>query len=195
MRRLPILWGDEMIRLLSAAALAVCLIPTAYAGDDENPFKKAKVGDYTEYKLTSTIMGTNVDGTTRMTVTAKDDKEATIEVTGKVRNMGTEVNIPPQKQKIDLTKPFDPTSMANLPKGGDVKVEKGDAPEKIMAGGKQYECNWMKAASTFKVGDMSIQSDIKVWLSKDVPLSGIVKMELKSKLANMTMELTGSGSK
>lgn len=187
-----------MTRLLFTAVIAVCLVPTARAADDENPFKKAKVGDYAEYKLSMTLMGTNIDGTTKMTVIAKDDKEATVEVTAKIVNMGMEVNIPPQKQKIDLTKPFDPTamgSMANLPKGADVKIEKGDTTEKIMAAGKQYKCTCTKAVSTFKIGETNMQADSKVWISKDVPLSGIVKMEVKSKLANMTMELTGSGSK
>ncbi len=179
-------------------ALAVCLftfVKAARAAEDENPFKKAKVGDYTEYKLTTAAMGVNFEGKTKMTLIAKDDKEATVEITGKIMNMGMEVDLPPRKQKIDLTKPYDPTSSANLPKGGDVKIEKGDGTEKIMAGGKQYECSRIKATSTFKIGDMNIESDVKVWSSKDVPLSGMVKMEMTSKFANVTMELTGSGSK
>ena len=39
-----------------------------------------------------------------------------------------------------------------------------------------------------------IESDVKVWMSKSVALSGMVKMELKSNIVNMQMELSGSGN-
>jgi hypothetical protein len=184
-----------MKSLLTFAALGVFLLPTAHAADEENPFKKAKVGDYAEYKMTTGAMGANFESKMRTTVIAKDDKEAIIEVTGKIMNMGKEVDIPTQKQTIDLTKPYDPTTSANMPKSADVKIEKGNGTEKIMAGGKQYDCTWIKAISSFKIGDMSLESEMKIWSSKEVPLSGMVKMEMKSKFANVTMELTGSGSK
>jgi hypothetical protein len=177
--------------LLSAAALVICFSPAVRAADEENPFKKAKVGDWVEYKMTTAAMGNNIDGTMRMTLTAKDDKEATMETTGKISFMGNEMNIPAQKQKIDLSKPFDPTAGANLPKGTDVKVEKGDTKEKVKAGGKEYETTWMKMKSSI----MNQETEVKIWISKDVPLSGMVKMEMKSAFANVTMELTGTGSK
>jgi hypothetical protein len=183
-----------MKSLLTFAALAVCLLPAARGADEENPFKKAKVGDYAEYKMTTSSMGRDFEGKTKMTIIAKDDKEATVEVTGKFGSMGKEMDLPAQKQKIDLTKPYDPTT-ANMPKGADVKIEKGNGTETVMAGGKQYACTWMKAVSTFKIGDMNLESEMKMWSSKEVPLSGMVKMEMKSKFANVTMELTGSGSK
>ena len=187
-----------MKNLLPVAVVALCLIPAARAADD-NPVKKVKVNDYAEYKMTTSIMGNSFEGKVKMTVTAKDDKEATIEVVTKLLNNGKEFDLPAQTQKIDLTKPYDPAATAaaaaNLPKGTDVKVEKGDGAEKITVGGKQYECTWMKAKATLKFGNMSIESDMKIWTSKDGPLSGMVKMESKSQVANMTMELTGSGSK
>lgn len=180
---------------LLSAVLLVSLAPLASAEDMENPFKKAKVGDWTEYKMTTAAMGVNIDGTVKMTVTAKDEKEATLEVTGKVKFMGNETPIPVQKQKIDLTKAYDPTNAANVPKGTDAKVEKdGEGKEKIKVGGKEYDTTWTKMKVKTKVANMDFDSDVKVWVSKDVPLSGMVKMEVKSKQADVTMELSGSGN-
>jgi hypothetical protein len=133
-----------------------------------------------------------VDSKTKLTVTAKNNKEATIVTTGKVIIMGKETDVPAQKLKIDLTKPYDPTSEAKLPKGVAVKVEKGAGTEKIMVGGKEYECTWVK----FKTGKKNNETETTVWTSKDVPLSGIVKREVKSSVGDTTtMELISFGSK
>jgi hypothetical protein len=185
-----------MMKRLLCLALVIYAAPLARGADMENPYKKSKVGDWAEYKMTTTAMGINIDGTIKQTVDAKDDKEATIKVTGEMSFMGNKMAIPEQKQKIDLTKPYDPSSAANLPKGTEATVEKdGEGKEKIKVGGKEYDCTWQKMKVKTKVGGMDFDSDIKVWTSKDVPLGGMVKMEMKSKLADMTMELTGTGAK
>lgn len=185
-----------MKRLLLAAGLVVCLAPVAKAAEEENPFKKSKVGDWAEYKMATTAMGINIDAKMKMEVTAKDDKEATLKTTAVVKFNNMEMEIPGQETKIDLTKPYDPTSAANLPKGTDAKVTKdGEGKEKLKVGGKEYDCTWQKMKIAAKVNGMDFNSDVKVWFSKDVSLAGMVKMEMKSKIADMTMELTGTGSK
>src|SRR5262245_10871558 len=126
-------------------ALLVLLVPfAATAADDDNPYKSAKVGDYATYKLDMKIGDLALGGTVTSTVTAKTDKEATVKSTGKVNGM----DIPAQEQKIDLTKPLDPTKAGNLPGGADAKVEKlKEGKEKIKVGGKEYEATW----TTYKV--------------------------------------------
>ena len=51
------------------------------------------------------------------------------------------MDIPGQEQKIDLTKPFDPTKGGGVCRPGtDVKVEKGkEGKEKIKVNGKEYD--------------------------------------------------------
>ena len=181
-----------MKHLLSVCALAICFAPAAYAADEENPFKKAKEGDWAKFKMTTGVMGMNIDGELKMTVTAKTDKEATVKSTVTINGM----ELPGGEQKIDLTKPYDPTNASGLPKGTDVKVEKlGEGKEKIKIGTKEYDCTWLKIKSSAKIGDMNFDSEMKVWMSKDVPLGGMVKMEMKSKIADATMELKETGSK
>jgi hypothetical protein len=174
--------------LAAAAPLAAC------AADEENPYKKVKVGDYATYKMTTKVMGQTIEGTVTQTVSAKDDKEATLKVTGKVNGM----DIPAQEQKIDLTKPYDPTKTA-VPPGTDAKVEKlKDGKEKIKAAGKEYDCKW----ETYKVSGnamgIEMKAEVKVWQSKDMPLQ-VVKMEMTAEFAGMKMEmemnLSESGSK
>jgi len=177
--------------LMCAAALSLGLAPTAFAADEENPFKKAKVGDWASYKMTTMAMGINIDAEMKTTVKSKDDKEVKITTTAIINKM----EIPGQESTIDLTKPYDPTSTANLPKGSDAKVEKaGEGEETIEVGGKKYACKWLKMKVNAKVMGQDFESEVKVWMSKEVPLSGMVKMEMKSQIANMTMELKETGS-
>src|ERR1022692_1186428 len=165
--------------------LAVALLVSSFTGvqplDEPNPFKNAKVGQWVEYKVTSA----NIDGKTKMTIVAKDDKEATYEVAGTLSSMGKKKTLPIQKLKIDLTKPYDPFSAANM-KGACVKIEKvGEGKEKIKIGGKEFNTKWIKLKATVTVNNMNAVSEYKAWFSDDVPLSGMVKVETTTSM-NMT---------
>jgi hypothetical protein len=181
------------LRLFTVLLVAIAPL-AARAADEENPYKKVKVGEFATYKMTTKVMGMTVDMTATQTVTAKDDKEATVKVV--VKANGTE--LPPQEQKIDLTKPYDPTK-ATLPPGADAKVEKlKDGKEKLKAAGKDYECKWETYKVTGKANGVEMTGEIKVWTSKDLPLQ-MVKMEMTAEVAGMkvemNMELSETGSK
>src|SRR5579862_7254520 len=121
------------MRILLTTALAVCFIPAVRAADIENPFKNAKVGEWTEYKMN--LFGSTA--TMKMKVLAKDDKEATYELTGTISIQGNQTPIPAQKQTVDLTKPYDLLS-ATMVKGKNLKVEQdSDGAEKIKLGDKE----------------------------------------------------------
>ena len=180
-------------RLLAALSV-LAVVPFAFAADEENPYKKAKVGDYATYKMTTKIAGMNLEGTVTQTCSAKNDKEATIKVTANINGM----EIPAQEQKIDLTKPYDPTKAA-FPDGTDAKIEKvKDGKEKIKVGEKEYETTWETYKIKVKTNGMEIDADMKVWTSKDVLLQ-MVKMEMTTEVAGMKlemeMELSESGNK
>jgi hypothetical protein len=177
-----------------ACALALVTAPFVCAADEENPYKKVKVGDYATYKMTTKIAGMNVEGTMTQSVTAKSDKEATIKVTGKVNGM----DIPAQEQKIDLTKPYDPTK-TTLPPGTEAKVEKlKDGTEKVKAAGKTYDTKWESYKVKAKTGGQEFEAEVKAWMSKELALL-VVKMEMTADILGMKMEmemeLTEAGSK
>jgi hypothetical protein len=181
------------IRLFAALLIAVAPV-AARAADEENPYKKVKVGEFATYKMTTKVAGMAIEGTITQTISAKDDKEATLKVTGKVNGM----DIPAQEQKIDLTKPYDPTKAA-VPTGTDAKVEKlKEGKEKIKAGGKEYDCKWESYKVTGKTMGIEMSAEVKVWQAKDLPLQ-MVKMEMTAEAAGMKiemeMELTETGHK
>jgi hypothetical protein len=186
--------GSAVFVRTFAIVLALAVAPFAAAADEENPYKKVKVGDYATYKLTGKAGGMALEGSLTQTVSAKSDKEATIKVTSKVNGM----DVPSQEQKIDLTKPYDPTK-AVLPEGTEAKIEKvKDGKEKIKAGGKEYDCTWETYKVKAKANGMEIEAEMKLWQSKDLPLL-VVKMEMTAETAGMkietNIELTESGTK
>ena len=173
------------LHLLASAFVLVLAPVAAHAADDENPYKNAKVGDFANYKLTISVAGQNVEGAITQTVTAKSDKEVTLKVTGKANGM----DIPAQEQKIDLTKPFDPTKLNQGVGGADMKIEKGkEGKEKIKLKDKEYETQWTTYKVTGKANGLAIDSDMKVWLSKDIP-GVLAKMETTMSVAGMKMEM------
>jgi hypothetical protein len=179
------------MRTVAAIALLGCLVSAAHAADEENPFKKAKVGDWVEYKMT----GSGIEGKTKMTIVTKDDKEVTYEIAATFSFMGKEMVAPIQKQTVDLTKSYDAIAAAN-PQVKDVKFENlGDGKEKLKIGEKEYDTKWTKTKTTTTVGGMTIVGEYKMWFSKDVPVSGLVKMETTTSGITTKVELMGSGSK
>jgi hypothetical protein len=174
---------------VALVALAVAPV-AARAADEENPFKNAKVGDFAVYTMTTKVATFNVNGTITQKITKKDDKEATVEVTGTIDLGGNKMDIPAQTQKIDLTKPFDPTKGAQLPGGAEAKIEKlKEGKEKIKAGGKEYDTAWTTYSVKAKVMGQEIEGDVKAWIAKDVP-TGIVKLTMTANVADMKMEMT-----
>lgn len=177
------------------ALLVVAAAPLSARAQDDNPYKDAKVGDFATFKMTMEVAGQKLTGTMTSKVTAKTDKEATVEASGEVAGN----KIPVQTQKIDLTKPFDPTKVGGqIPGGGDAKVEKvKDGKEKVKVGDKSIEATWTTYKVTAKAMGIDIAADTKVWMSKEIPL-GMAKMEMSAEVAGMkmvvTMELEKSGN-
>ena len=164
------------------AALLVLAPAAARTADEDNPFRKAKVGDFATYKLTTTGLAAS-DGTATRTVTAKDDKEVVIRTVVKVA--GKEQSVP--DEKVDLTRPFDPLSAPALP-GAAVRLERvKEGAEKVKAGGREYDTRWTTYKVTGRLNGLDVNGEVKVWLSKDVPLA-LVKMHTTADVAGKKLE-------
>lgn len=189
------------LRLLAAALVVAAAPLAARAADDEHPYKSVKVGDFVTYKLSMKVAGMDATGTLTQTVTAKTDKEATVKAAGKFNILGMDIDIPASENKIDLTKPFDPTQVNGgaLPAGTDVKVEKlKEGKEKVKIGDKEYEAAWTTYKVKGKAMNQELDSEMKTWMAKNVPM-GLVKMEMTATAAGqkitMTMEMSETGNK
>jgi len=181
----------SFVALLALTAAAL----TTGAADDDNPYKTAKVGDYAKYALKGKVGFLPLDGTVTQTVADRGDTEATLKVV--LTAGGADTPFP--DQKIDLTKPLDPTKGIALPGFGNAKLEKlKDGKEKVKVGGKEYDAEW----TTFKVKvaakGAESEGDLKMWTAKDVPVR-LVKLDLAITLGKndvkAVMDLTEFGSK
>ena len=157
----------------------------AFSADEENPYKRAKVGDSATYKITLKIAQINIDGTLTQTIVSKDDQKVKVKTTGTVGGG----DIAPQEQEIDLTKPFDPTKVPGNPAGANVKVEKTkDGTEKVKAGTKEYECKWESFKLQASAMGMDFESTIKVWQSKNLAIP-MVKMEMSGEVSGQRIDI------
>jgi len=177
------------------AVLVLGFAPLVARGDDDNPYKNVKEGDFATYKMKIKVGPLELEGTTTQTIVAKTATEATVRITANVNGM----EAPAQEQKIDLTKPYDPTKVGGgLPAGAEASVEKGkDGKEKLKLGGKEYDATWTVYKVKAKANGVEIEGEAKTWTAKNVPM-GLLKMEstmtvMKMEM-KMTMELTESGN-
>lgn len=178
------------------ALLVLCLTQIVSA-QGENPIRKAKVGDWVNYKMTVAVGDFTVPGRMRMTISAKDEKNATMTLDIDVLNRKES-----KETKIDLTQAYDPTNLAGLGSGvpDGVKIAKaGDGKETITVGGKKYVCTWTTVKMSGDVGGMKVDGEVKIWMSREIPLAGLVKMDTKMKtdigVVGLIAEVSDSGSK
>jgi len=158
----------------------------------ENPLKKANVGDWIEHKQTMTMAaGKTMEMTSKQTVLAKDEKEITMKMETTVMGRANSHEI-----KIPLDVPYNPAT-AGVARDAKAKMEVvGEGEESIKAGDKTYACHWVEMKGTTESRGKSTDMHTKVWYCKDVPVNGMVKMEMDSSSGmKMTNELTGAGTK
>ena len=160
------------------------LLVAGFAGAQEGGgfwLKKAKVGDYVVFKTIGS------PGTTTQEVIAVTDKDVTIRFTSVFNGLAQK----PTEQTFSKTPKADPAQKAKNLK----IVETGTGKETLKIGGKEYRCDWRSNKITATAGNMVIESESKVWLSKDAPVFGLVKTETTSGGVRTGMELTDAGNK
>jgi len=174
--------------------LAFTSVPSAGEKDKEkandNPYRTAKVGDFTSYKMSTKIGDFAVEGAMKMIVIEKDEKSAKLKI--EVTVLGT--NVPDQETTVDLTKPLDFAATINQGKKGGKFEQTGEGTAKIKVGGKEYDSTWITGKALGEAKGVKIDSEVKVWFSKEVPLNGMLKMETKAAIANVVLELTEYGN-
>jgi hypothetical protein len=180
--------------VLSSFVIGVAGAPCCRAADPENPLKKATVGDWATFKTTAETRGTTIESRVKLTVSGKDDKEATLAVA----LINPERTLPGKDIKIDLTKPFDATSITPpiTGEGFEVQVKQGDAGKETLTVGKtKYECRWVTFTLTNKnlIKKAEMVYEYKVWTSPDAPLGGLVKMERQAPDTKSIFMLEESG--
>jgi hypothetical protein len=152
------------------SAVTVC-------GADDNQLKTAKKGDWAEYKLVIEEKGKKISQVVSRIVMKINKDNVLVEEVATLNKK----ELPAQERVLFFDEPFN-----YLPLPPDVKTEKlSEGVEKVSLNGKDYACRWVQV----KVSGNKSKFDAtgKVWLSPDVPLSGVVKFEI-----NVTAPLKGS---
>jgi hypothetical protein len=190
-----------MTARLLAVLLALVLVPAARSapapkssGEDDVPYKSAKVGDFATYKMTTKVAGIGVDGEVTQTVSAKSDKEMTIKTATKLAAGGMDVPTSEQEGTIDLTKPFDPIKSGFMGQGAAAgaaptceKLEEGK--EKLNVAGKEYEATWTTYKVKVNAGAQQFEADVKIWSSTKFSFY-MLKTEMTADIGGMKMEMT-----
>jgi hypothetical protein len=183
---------NRTMKTFAVIALGALLLPVLIWAVD-NPLKNAKVGEWIEFVMNTETMGTKMDMKMKQTVVAKDAVSVTLRTVSTM--MGKEM--PPQDSKILFDQPYEPYKAGFQDA---VVTPLGEGNETITVGGKAYSCHWVKV-KVVATKPQAVEATTKVWTCKDVPVSGMVKMETESNMkigdkmmaTKMTMELTGAG--
>ncbi|HYG73535.1 MAG TPA: hypothetical protein VEK08_00780 [Planctomycetota bacterium] len=144
-------------------SLSLCL-----RAEEENPLKKAKVGDWIEWTTSSKFGGFAMEGGMKQTVKAKTDADVTLEIANK-----TPAGDVKQEIKINLNEKYDPRKQDP---NAEFK-ETGKGEETITVGGKSLKTTWTSYETTSNAGGQKMTIKGKAWVSPEVPLGGLVKSE------------------
>ena len=182
------------MRILAGLVALIGLVPTLSADDKvEMPLKNAKLGEWVEYKLTA--QGVPQPIAIRQTVTDRTETDLTVKIE---TSMGG-VKQPTKTKVLPLSKPYDPLKMLQDEAGpfrGEVKMGKTGS-EVLKLNGREFKTTWSEAEMSGEVLGKKIVTKLKVWQTKDVALSGMVKMDLKTDnmgaTSEMNMEFAGTG--
>ena len=188
------------LRFVAVAVLGVLGLPglsQVARAADENPLKNAKVDDWIEFVMNTEAMGQKMEMQIKQTVVAKDETSVTLRT--ETTMMGQKM--PGKDVKVALDKPYDP--YAQMQDLTDAKVTPlGEGSETITVAGKSYACHWTKV-KVVASKPQAMEVNAKTWTCKDVPVSGLVRMESETAMTvqgqamntKMSMELKGSSAK
>ena len=158
---------------------------------NDNPYTKAKVGDWAEYTMTTELNSVNIKGSQRKEVLKKTDTEVTLELTIQMNMAGLNGNAAKimQPMKNTIVIPLDKKFTPGKPETQDMEVkELGTGNETVTVTGKSLECKWVETEWS-STKQQAMKGKTKVWMSKDIPLDGIVKITSELSQGTSTMEL------
>jgi len=152
------------MRARSVVAILAVLGAAALADDSyKGPLEHAKAGQWVQYKMAN-------DMRMRQSIVKVDGAKITIKNEMWIKDKA----LPAMETPVDLSKRAD----AGGDKPAKAEATKAEEAPPIEVGGRSFKCR------------VVTQGSVKTWLSEQVPITGVVKVELNGTVA---MELTGYG--
>jgi len=183
-----------MKQILYTVFFLLCLSLSTFAAE-ENPLKKAKVGDWAKYDMEIDMkdLSMNGKGTVTQTVIGKSDIAITLEIVIDLQISGIPANKETTEQKIDLTKPFSPwdsTEWFTEPIDRKIKeVKSGN--QKLVVAGKTFDCRYTEYECEEEEGEKTL---VRLWTSS-AEVFPLIKMSMTSGLDNVSVILNSTGKK
>lgn len=187
-------FAAAIVVALASVALRAAPVPVgAKPVPEVHPLKDARVGDYATYNMTFRIKDQFIYGSMSQTVTARTEKDVTIETAMTINDTPTSSSC--SKHKIDFAKPFEPMAQLSSPEVGTKFVKVKTGTEKLDLAGKEYEADWTSYRVMRKNHVREYEQDLTIWRAKTLP-GFYVKLEVNC-LDGMvaTYELAESGRK
>jgi hypothetical protein len=174
-------------RFISILLLFFALATFISAQEAEQPLKDAKVGDFVVFKRPGEL---GVAGSVRHEVITIKDKEVTIRTTVTVlgKQLAFEDNKAPMTAKYDLEGPNRNRNDTNI-------LDSSKGQETLKVNGRNYLCDWRSLRCIVTLLGKEYTVIRKVWISKDAPLYGLVRMEENTSGIVTVWELAQSGRK
>lgn len=170
-----------MKRTGTAAALLL-LVPACAAAlraAEEHPLRQARVGDTAVYEFTNSALP-GEGPRRRRTVKARDRNSVTIAVVNEV--LGTKAPAP--DETVSLDQPFD--RLATL---GGKREQTGEGEESLKVAGRELKCRWTDWKVIQESQGVRETLLVRLWVSPEVPLGGLVRMEVRPPPGQKGLEL------
>ncbi len=193
-------WDDRDAAFVNVAdgVRDVCRELIESPGNSANPYTIAKVGDWVEFesKVLVKETGQQIVSRFRNELIAKDDRKAVVEMTIESAD-GTEVKTidvnleQPLEDSMgqmvrQVTEPVPPNAMIEM-------RETGAGKDKLFIGENVYYATWRGKEVSISVGADKMVVTGKTWLSSEIPLDGIVKLEQHMPESSTTTFVVGYG--
>jgi len=164
------------------AILAGCILGVGFSlrllgGQPAPPLDQARVGDWLRFKITGKA-GVTIG--LKQTLVAKDETTATLKNDEIVKfdQVAGETVLPATQTKLSLRQLRDPIKLAD--KLEHARIEKiKTGKEAIEVKGERIACEWTKFKVSYSAEGKDIESTSKIWTSTDIPVTGMVKLEIE----------------
>jgi len=146
-------------------AVGIVMVVASQAAE-ENPFKKAKEGDWTEYSITRKVSGATVAWAQKRIVTKVTATEVTVEVVTIVSGQKDTKD----SYTIKLNEPYD--YFKTYSESAKSKAT-ATGEDKLVVKGSSLNTKWTE----YELDNGGKVRKHKMWISTELPLDGVVKSE------------------
>jgi hypothetical protein len=152
---------------------------------DENPYAKAKVGEWVYYRTERRFMSVRTTDEFLETVVKKTDDEVTLDC----YHFAAKGEQKKTTRVINLHEKFDFFGKHNAAQNAGAIKEVGRGEEVVKIGDYEFKTTWIEEERTVKNERGEHTSKSKVWYCIDAPFRGLVRLHIETPSISEDMQL------